>query len=100
MKSFWRMETGIFLGIWLILLITGRDSFFNDPGSFWHVVVGRRILSSGEFPHTDSFSFRCSGQPWIANQWLGECVLALLHNIGGLDTLLLATVTLLACLYT
>jgi hypothetical protein len=100
MKSFWRAETGIFLGIWLILMAIGRDRFFNDPGTFWHVVVGRDILSTGQFPHTDSFSFTCAGQPWIANQWLGECALALLYDVGGWDTLLLATVTLLAGLYT
>ena len=100
MKSYWRTETGIFLGIWLILMFTGRDSFFNDPGSFWHVKVGQNILSSGQLPHTDTFSFTRAGQPWIANQWLGECVLAVLDYLGGQDTLLLATVTVLACMYT
>jgi hypothetical protein len=99
-RNVWHTETVIFLVTWLILMITGRDSFFGDPGVFWHTVVGQRILSSGQFPQIDPFSFTCGGQPWIANQWLGECVMALLHRIGGLDSLLLATATLLACLYT
>ena len=52
------------------------------------------------FPETDSFSFTCYGHPWIPHQWLGECLMAILDRIGGLDTLLLATATVLACLYT
>jgi hypothetical protein len=101
LKRFWRAETGIFLGLWLGLLIAGRTRLFGDPGTFWHVVVGRDILASGEFPRTDSFTFSHYGQPWIANQWLGECIMAWLHDrIGGLDTLLLATATLIAGFYT
>jgi hypothetical protein len=91
-------QTVIFLGTWLALMVAGRSRFFIDPGALWHIVVGQEILS-GEFPHTDHFSCTFAGQPWIAQQWLGECLLALLHRIGGLDTILLATATLLACLF-
>ena len=44
-KRFWRSETGFFLGIWLFLMIGGRSQLFRDPGTFWHTVVGRRMLS-------------------------------------------------------
>src|SRR5262249_17515650 len=64
------------------------------------IVVGERILASGELIHSDPFSFTFAGQPWIAQWWLGECALALLHRFGGLDTILLATATVLAGLYT
>jgi hypothetical protein len=101
LKSLWRAETGIFLGIWLVLLMAGRTKMFGDPGTFWHVVVGRQILTSGELPTKDTFTFPWAGQPWIAQQWLGECFMAWIHDhIGGLDTLLLAAVTLLAAFYT
>jgi hypothetical protein len=99
-KYFWRPETAIFVGLWLLLLVAGRSRLFSDPGSLWHIVVGQRILSSGRLLHTDPFSFTCAGQPWIAQWWLAECGLALLHQVGGLDTVLLATVTLVAGLYT
>src|SRR5262245_44659893 len=99
-SRFIRAQTVLFLGIWLVLLLTRRDGFFRDPGSLWHIVVGRQILSTGRLPRADPFSFTCSGQPWIANFWLAECGLALLDRLGGLDTVLLATVTLLAGLYT
>jgi hypothetical protein len=100
LRRYWRPQTFIFLSLWLALMVTGRSRFFLDPGALWHVVVGRDILSRGELPHADSFSFTFAGEPWIAQQWLGECALALLHQVGGLDTVLLATATLLACLYT
>jgi hypothetical protein len=101
LKRFWRAETGIFLGLWLGLLVAGRTKMFGDPGTFWHVVVGRQILATREFPTTDTFTFPWAGQPWIAQQWLGECFMAWVHDhIGGLDTLLLSSATLIAGFYT
>jgi hypothetical protein len=99
LKRFWRGESGIFLGIWLFFMVGARNRLFRDPGTFWHTVVGRQILESGYFPDTDPFSFTCAGKPWIPHQWLGECLMAIGDRIGGLDTLLLATATVLAALY-
>jgi hypothetical protein len=65
---FWRTETGIFLALWLGLTILGRSQLFRDPGTFWHVVVGQRILSSGRFVTTDPFSYTHAGRPWIAQK--------------------------------
>lgn len=87
-----------FLAIWLTLLAGGRSALFRDPGTFWHVVVGRRVLA-GELPVVDEFSFTRRGQPWVASQWLGEAGLALLERAGGFDLLLLAAATFLAALY-
>lgn len=99
-QRFWRPETGIFLVLWLILLVGGRSRLFQDPGTFWHTVVGEEILRTGEFPVADTFSFTFAGRPWIPHQWLGECVMALVHRVDGLDSLLLAAATLLSCLFT
>ena len=99
-RTYWRAETGLFLGIWLVLMILGRSSLFRDPGIFWHTVVGQRILSSGTMIRTDPFSFTFAGEPWFSRHWICECAMALVHQMGGLDGLLLATVTVLAGLYT
>ncbi len=99
-EKYWRAETGIFLGLWLSLLVFGRTQMFRDPGTLWHVVVGQRILSSACFVTTDPFSYTHAGQPWIAQKWLAECAMALVHGVSQLDGLLLATGTLLAGLYT
>jgi hypothetical protein len=98
-KRFWRAETGFFLGIWLFFMLAGRSRLFRDPGTFWHTVVGRLILGSRGFFDTDSFSFTRAGERWIPHQWLGECLMAILDWSGGLDTLLLATATVLAAFY-
>jgi hypothetical protein len=99
-RRYWRTETILFLGLWLGLMLAGRTRFFHDPGTLWHIVVGQRILSRRELVYADPFSCTFAGKPWIAQQWLGECVLALVHQLGGLDAVLLVTATLLACLFT
>jgi hypothetical protein len=74
----WRTETILFLGIWLVLMFLGREKFCNDPGSPWHLVVGRCLLSFGELLDSDPVSFTFAGKPWITPWSLGECVLALM----------------------
>ena len=98
-RRFWRAETGIFLGIWLVLLLLGRSATLRDPGTFWHVRVGQEILDSGHVVRSDSLSFTRFGQPWVADQWLAECGMAAVHGLAGFDGLLLVTATLLAGLY-
>ena len=97
-KRFWRPEVGIFLAVWLLLLVGGRSRLFRDPDTFWHTVVGDRILNAGFFDQ-DPYSFTFAGERWIPHQWLGEVLMALIHRVDQLNTLLLVTATLLAGLY-
>jgi len=99
MKKLLRFESLIFLSIWLFLMLRGPARLFRDPGTFFHTRVGEYILTSGHLPQTDIFSFTYGGKPWIAHQWLGECLMALINRISGFDGLLLATATLLAWLF-
>jgi hypothetical protein len=99
MRRYARLETGVFLAVWVLLLAAGRSRLFDDPGIFWHVAVGEQILSSGTFTDRDVFSFTRAGEPWAVYEWLGECVMALAHRAAGLDGLLLGSATLLAGLY-
>lgn len=95
-----RPETVLFIVLWLGFLLGGQSRLFRDPGTFWHMVVGDRICTTGEMIWTDPFTFTFHNQPWIAHQWLGECLMALAHRLGGLDTLLWLSATCLAALYT
>jgi hypothetical protein len=97
--AFWRPETGIFLALWLFFMVVGQDKLFHDPGTFWHTIVGRRMLDSGQLIYTDPFTFTWQGKHWIGHQWLGECLMGLIDRIDGLDSLLLAAATILAALY-
>src|SRR5262245_53592469 len=98
-RSFVKPPTLLFLALWLILMVGGRSRFFQDSDTFWHTVVGQKILKDGFFD-TDPYSFTRHREKWIPNQWLGEVLMADAHSIGGLDTLLLCTATILAALFT
>jgi hypothetical protein len=100
MKKLWCPEAAVFLFCWLLLLLAGRERFFADPGSLWHITVGEKNLHDGQLVRTDPFSFTRNGQAWLAQWWLAECVLALLHRVGGLDAVAVAAVTLMASLLT
>ncbi len=47
----------------------------------------------------DPFSFTRGGHPWVADQWLAECGMAMVHRLAGWDGLLLVTATVLAAVY-
>jgi len=90
----------VFLCLWLTLHSFCRTSFLNDPGSFSHTMYGETMLQQGSLIRTDQFTCSRYGQPWIAQQWLGEVIMALLGRIGGFDALLLAATLLVSLLFT
>ncbi len=98
-RAWVRPQTILFLSLWVILLVGGRSRFFQDPGTFWHTRVGERIYTQGFFDK-DPYTFTFAGATWIPHQWLGECLMALVHAWGGLDSLLLFTTAALALLFT
>lgn len=87
-------------------MVVGRSGLFRDPGIFWHLTLGEQILDSGEVVRTDDFSFTMNGKPWIASQWLAECVMAVMHRLtrhpdlpihkSGWDGVLLLSAALIA----
>jgi hypothetical protein len=87
-----------FLALWVLLLAGGRSNFLRDPGTFWHVATGERILADG-FIRTEPYTFTFGGTWWVPYQWLGEVTMALAHRAGGFDTLLLGAVTLIAATF-
>ena len=95
-----RVALVLFLGLWLFLMIGQRSSCLGDPSTYMHIRTGALILAEGTLPQQDRYSISAFGEPWIAQQWLGEIVMALLFRVGEYDALLLATSTLLALLYT
>ncbi len=96
MSRWWRAEVGIFLVLWGLLLVSLRTHPFSDPGALWHIKVGESILAHQDFMRTDPFTYTFAGQAWLPQQWLAECGMAILHDVGGLDLMHLAMVTGLA----
>jgi hypothetical protein len=67
-------------------------NFELDPDVWWHIKLGDLVLQTHRFPTTDPFSFTVAGQPWMACEWLGDTIFALVAKFGGLrglDALLL-----------
>lgn len=99
MRRYLPFPVFLFLILWIGLMVVGRASLFSDPGTFWHTVLGDGVLHHRSLNTHDTFSYTYAGQPWLSLQWLAEWAMAAANAIGGWDTLLLATVTLLAAFY-
>ncbi|MCL5005415.1 MAG: hypothetical protein M1404_02680 [Acidobacteria bacterium] len=65
---------------------TARYCIFEGD-TWWHVVVGKQILSTHTWPTSDAYSFSAPGDPWIADEWLGEVAMAASDLRGGLTGL-------------
>jgi len=89
----------IVLSFFLIFQINGQSTYLKDPGTFFHTRVGQMILAQGSFIEVDTFTFQFAREPWIAQQWLGEVVMGLLHSIGGFDALLMFYTLMLSMLF-
>ncbi|VTS06411.1 Uncharacterized protein OS=Smithella sp. SCADC GN=ER57_03855 PE=4 SV=1 [Tuwongella immobilis] len=90
----------MFLGFALTMLVLKREASMVDPGTYWHVVVGDKILDEGTLPRTDWLTFPFAGQFWVPQQWLGEVIMAITHRLAGFDGLLLMMVTALGMMVT
>jgi hypothetical protein len=90
----------LFVTLWLGLMVLGQSAVFHDPGTFWHTVLGQRLLSTGRLATHDDFTFTFGGRPWLAVQWAGEALLAAAYNTGGWDSVLWLTSAVVAGTYT
>ena len=46
----------VFALVMLLILIGGRHALFNDPGTLWHLQLGRDILAAGTVPQMDTLT--------------------------------------------
>ena len=79
-------------------------SFNVDPDLWWHIKYGQSILSTHHWPTIEQYSFTVAGQHWLAYEWLGDVLLAVIYQVGGLRGLgalliILASVFALALYY-
>jgi hypothetical protein len=81
------------------VLIGGRTGFLNDPGTFWHLRLGREIVRTGGVPRCDSLTFTRGGAVWVDQSWAFDAALALLVDNLGWTAAIAATALLLAWIY-
>lgn len=81
--------------LWALGILTFVFTYVNmsqiAPNDFWwHMAVGRDILSNGQIPAVDVYSYTMAGQPYLSYQmfWLMDVWLYGWYSIGGAELVL------------
>jgi hypothetical protein len=77
----------VFLGLYI-------NSPLADPDLWWHVVVGRWILSNLDLPTQDIWTQFGSNREWLAYSWSNEVIYALFDKYLGINGLFYLQATL------
>jgi hypothetical protein len=74
----------VVFGIVLVtILIGGRHALLNDPGTPWHVRLGREILATGAVPRCDTLTFTRDHASWVDQSWAFDVLLAVVFDRWG-----------------
>jgi hypothetical protein len=70
------------------LVLAGLCTFWfsetiADPDLWGHIRFGQDILNKSALTHTDTYSYRTAGQPWINHEWLSEVIFATIYDGAG-----------------
>ncbi len=82
-----------------LVLIGGRHNLFKDPGTPWHLRLGREIRATGTVPRQDTLTFTHSGHPWVDQSWGFDLLLATVVDHRGWSAAIALTAVGLAGLY-
>ena len=81
------------------VLVGGRFRLLNDPGTLWHLRLGREILRTGHVPRVDTLTFTHAGERWVDQSWLFDAALAFVVDHGGWSAAALACALGIAAIY-
>lgn len=81
------------------VLIGGRTGLLNDPGTFWHLRLGREIVGTGDVPRFDTLTYTRDRQPWVDQSWLFDAGLATVVDRFGWSAAVAGAALILAVLY-
>ncbi len=76
------LPLGMALLVFLLGLVSSRARL-ADPDIMLHIVTGRWIIAHHALPRVDFLSYTMAGAPWVAHEWLGEVVTALVYDALG-----------------
>jgi len=71
---------------WILFILVASASIARpivDPDLWWHLTVGRWIISHGEIPNVDYWNLFSAGKPWIAYSWSVEILFSFIQNYFG-----------------
>jgi hypothetical protein len=81
----------LLLGLAVFALAAFSPAVLNDGDTWSHVATGQWILAHGAIPRVDPFSYTFAGQPWTAQEWLSEVIMALAFRAAGWSGVALLT---------
>ncbi len=87
---------GVVLGM---ILIGGRFGLLNDPGTPWHLRLGREILATRTVPHYDTLTYTRDHASWVDQSWGFDVLLALVVDRWGWSAAIALAALGLAALY-
>jgi len=87
---------GVVLGM---ILIGGRFGLLNDPGTPWHLRLGREILATGAVPHYDTLTYTRDHASWVDQSWAFDVLLAVVVDRWGWSAAIALAALGLAALY-
>src|SRR5271166_1905696 len=82
--------------VFLFIRMEGAKTMLGDGDTGWHVRTGEWIIANGRVPDKDFFSFTKAGEPWYAWEWLWDVCFAWLYHHGGLATVVIVSMVVLA----
>ena len=82
--------------VFLFARMGGVKTLLSDCDTGWHIRTGEWIVSNHQIPARDFFSFTKPGDPWYAWEWLSDVIFAWLNSHGGLATVVVASILIIA----
>jgi hypothetical protein len=90
----------IFLGFLGVLSFSALSlRLLGDAGIGWHIRTGQIIWATHAVPHVDPFSSTMAGQQWFAWEWLYDALAGGLHDIAGLNGVVLLTALIISATF-
>lgn len=80
----------------LCLGIALRQGALMDPDTGWHIAAGDLIRELGRLPAHDPWSYTAQDQAWYNISWGFDVAISVLHGLGGLPAVVVATALLYA----
>lgn len=78
---------GIVIAIFIAVMGYSSYQTLRDPDTYLHIAAGNWMISHGQLPLTDPFSYVMKGSEWITHEWLAEILLSTLFKLGGWSSL-------------
>lgn len=89
----WALAPNISALAFIVMLLYsfffGYMRFFSDLDTGLHIQTGKNILATFRVPYTDPYSFSCPNCPWFAWEWLADAVMGAVHQVAGLNGIVL-----------